>query len=188
MPIQFLERWIYLNHDRCDSGRMKSRAQHRLHVIIVRIAKSHPFFLLILTIFSTFFSVFAAGDKVASISESSISRQIHQPTITAIYKDRKGYLWIGTQHGLYKHDGSKLTLFNSEQNNQNWIPVSDIRGIAEESKGSILIATFGAGLLKLDSQTDSFEQTKIAASYDADYLTSVVSSDRSTVWCVFRRT
>jgi ligand-binding sensor domain-containing protein len=82
----------------------------------------------------------------ARLSKSTLSSQIDQPVIAAIYRDKSGLLWIGTQEGLYKFDGPNPILFNSDGNNENWIPSSDIRGIAEDIDGSLLVATHGGGL------------------------------------------
>ncbi len=133
-------------------------------------------------IFLTFFSYPSLGGQISRVAESSISRHIYQPTITAILKDRRGFLWVGTQHGLYKHDGSKLIIFNSEQSGKNWIPVSDIRGIAEDHQGNVLIATFGGGMLKWNDETLSFGGFPISDSRDAKYLTNLIHSHQSGVW------
>lgn len=37
------------------------------------------------------------------------------PNITSIQQDRVGYLWVGTQNGLYRYDGSQFQRYGSEQ-------------------------------------------------------------------------
>ncbi|MEH6585279.1 MAG: triple tyrosine motif-containing protein [Halioglobus sp.] len=85
-----------------------------------------------------------------------------QPTITRIFKDSTGFLWIGTQHGLYRFDGTDVRKFDSSKKGKNYISHSDIRGISETISGDLLVATFGGGLLKLEKKDDGFELLEIA--------------------------
>ena len=89
----------------------------------------------------------AFANEQVNIVKSPLTRLIQQPIITAIHRDSKGLLWIGTQQGLYMFDGAQLTPFNAEQTNESKIPVSNITGIGEISHDGLLIATFGGGLL-----------------------------------------
>jgi ligand-binding sensor domain-containing protein/two-component sensor histidine kinase len=92
------------------------------------------------------------------ITPSPLSSHISQPTITRIHRDSIGFMWIGTQQGLYRFDGSNVTKFDSTPETKNFIPNSDIRGISENTDGEIIVATFGGGLLKFDHRTQEFRR------------------------------
>ena len=96
-------------------------------------------------------------NQSAAILESDLSKRIHQPTITAIYKDQNQFLWVGTQQGLYRYDGANLIEFNSDPNATNSIPTSDIRGIFEDSDNNLNVATFGKGLLRCNDSKNKLE-------------------------------
>ena len=96
------------------------------------------------------------------VVDSQLSSHIAQPTITRIFKDSTGFLWIGTQHGLYRFDGTGVRKFDSSQKGKDYIAHSDIRGISETISGEILVATFGGGLLKLKKEDDRFELLDVA--------------------------
>jgi ligand-binding sensor domain-containing protein/two-component sensor histidine kinase len=149
------------------------------HSTGTRITKGLTFFLIFL---SSIICEFTYCDTVASIAKSSISRQIEQPTITAILRDGNGFLWIGTQHGLYRFDGNKLTEFDSEQKGKNWIPASDIRAIAQDMYGDLVVATFGGGLLRWDSVSGAFVSLTEDATPEVRYLTHLVSSSSGYMW------
>jgi len=122
------------------------------------------------------------GSQQSRISTSPLSALIHQPVITSVVRDSKGILWIGTQQGLYRFDGAKLTVFNSESTSENWIPASDIRGIAEDSDHNLLIATYGGGLLKWNKYSEAFEPLKNSIFPNEDYVKRLFVSMHGDYW------
>jgi ligand-binding sensor domain-containing protein/two-component sensor histidine kinase len=75
----------------------------------------------------------------------------------AVYQDRRGALWVGTQHGLYMFDGGDVTQFSRRPESTAVLPVSDVRGLAEDNHGNLLIATFGGGIYRLNQSLQSFD-------------------------------
>lgn len=136
------------------------------------------FFNLIL-LFSAAFPVCAAQSR---LSKSTLSGLIDQPVIAAILRDKMGFLWIGTQEGLYKFDGANLIVFNSDGHNKNWIPSSDIRGIAEDGDGTLLVATYGGGLLRWDTDSNAFVSSLGFNLVDESQLTSLHVSKQGNIW------
>ena len=57
---------------------------------------------------------------------------------TALAQDATGFLWVGTQNGLFRYDGSRFDVFDTSQG----LPTSEIVSIAD-SGGSLLVATTG---------------------------------------------
>ena len=116
------------------------------------------------------------------ISESPLSRKIQQSIVTAVFEDRNGFLWIGTQHGLYKFNGSSMSEFSASQHGNNRIPASEIKGISQDSNNRILVATFGGGLLAWDDATNSFLQLADSNIDETRYLSDLVVSADGRVW------
>ena len=116
--------------------------------------------LYLITIYAAFFTspLFASLKPEPNITKSKISSLLDHPTITAIYKDRQGLVWLGTQYGLYRINGHDTRFFSANSSAKNWIPASDIRAITENRHGDLLIATFGAGVLRFDSYSNSFKK------------------------------
>lgn len=78
-------------------------------------------------------------------------------TITAIYQDGDGIVWVGTsRHGLYRYFRDSDT-FASYVNNPadpsslNWNNVDEV---FQDSHGTLWVGTFGGGLERLDSKKD----------------------------------
>ncbi|QMW04889.1 sensor histidine kinase [Spirosoma foliorum] len=76
--------------------------------------------------------------------------------VTAILKDRRGFMWFGTVNGLNRFDGVKFTVYKRTERPDglpgNYI-VSD--GLAEDRDGFIWVST-NRGLCRYDPQTDRF--------------------------------
>jgi ligand-binding sensor domain-containing protein/signal transduction histidine kinase len=64
-------------------------------------------------------------------------------SITAIFQDRAGHLWLGTQGGLLRLDDLKL--FTT----RDGLSANDVRAIAEDREGNLWIGTEGGGLNRL---------------------------------------
>ncbi len=65
--------------------------------------------------------------------------------ITSLMQDSKGYMWIGTLGGLSRWDGIKYKNYYTH----NGLPSSRIMDIAETSDGTIFLAAYGGGVLKI---------------------------------------
>jgi ligand-binding sensor domain-containing protein len=126
-------------------------------------------FAIILMVFSN--KIHAAPQ--IKILQSPLSSKIEQPTITAVFRDRNGFLWIGTQHGLYKFDGAKMSKFSSDLAGKMWIPASYIMQISDDSKGRIIVATFGGGLLVWNFLTESFQMLHESDSAELTFVTEL---------------
>ena len=57
---------------------------------------------------------------------------------TALAQDDTGFLWVGTQNGLFRYDGSRFDAFDTAQG----LPSAEIVSIVD-SAGSLLVATSG---------------------------------------------
>lgn len=67
--------------------------------------------------------------------------------VTALLQDRTGYLWVGTQGGLYRYDGQSFQQFGREIGLQS----TYVKSLGEDSEGNLWVAG-GDGLYLVDSQ------------------------------------
>jgi len=110
------------------------------------------------------------------------SHQLSQPTVTAIYKDGDGFLWIGTQSGLNRYDGNKVTTFSSNVATGHWVPASDISQITESSNGDIWIATYGGGLARYIKAEKTFKKISGDPHGKYSFLKSILASNSGNIW------
>ena len=62
-----------------------------------------------------------------------------------LLEDRVGFLWVGTQNGLFRYDGSRFEAFGAAQG----LPGSHVVSLYQDRKG-VLYAATGGGLARLD--------------------------------------
>jgi diguanylate cyclase (GGDEF)-like protein len=58
-------------------------------------------------------------------------------TIKCLLQDRTGYLWVGTDNGLFRYDGDRFRDFGHAEG----LPNAEIRGLAESPEGVLWVAT-----------------------------------------------
>ena len=67
--------------------------------------------------------------------------------ITHLSQDDQGFLWVGTEDGLYRYDGSRFQAYSLKQG----LPSSQITAIHQDPQGAFWIGTFG-GLARWNGQ------------------------------------
>jgi ligand-binding sensor domain-containing protein/two-component sensor histidine kinase len=85
---------------------------------------------------------------------------LSENTISAIVKDVRGFLWIGTGEGLNRFDGTHFTSWLSDPNSIATLSGNNIYDILQYQPGQLLIAT-NNGLSLLNTFTGRFENEKI---------------------------
>ena len=82
---------------------------------------------------------------------------LNQNTITSLFMDSAGMLWIGTQDGLHAYNGHDFTIFTHSPNDPSSISESYVSDIIQDSEGYIWVSTFSQGVSRLDLSTGTFE-------------------------------
>jgi ligand-binding sensor domain-containing protein/signal transduction histidine kinase len=101
---------------------------------------------------------------------------LSQALVQAIYQDRTGYLWIGTQAGLNRYDGTAFTIYSIQQGLANdWI-----NAIAQDAGGRLWLATLG-GVSAWDGHR-FWNYTTVDGLAD-NRIASLVIDREGIVWC-----
>lgn len=105
----------------------------------------------------------AGGSSSTALSENLIVERLDEgrgfpsATITALYRDRAGFLWVGSREGLARWDGYAVKSFEHEVGNADSLPDNSIRVVDEDSAGRLWVGTNTGGLARLDRATGRFE-------------------------------
>jgi signal transduction histidine kinase/ligand-binding sensor domain-containing protein len=90
------------------------------------------------------------------VERIGLRQGLSQGTVRALYQDRRGYLWIGTQDGLNRYDGYTFTIYRYSADNPGSLPNNSIAGIVEDANGLLWVGTTGGGLASFDRARESF--------------------------------
>ena len=82
-------------------------------------------------------------------------RELSSSLINKIYQDRDGMIWVATEDGLNRYDGTKFSVYKHESSNQNSLMHNFVRCLFQDSKGHLLIGCYN-GVQLYDPATDSF--------------------------------
>jgi ligand-binding sensor domain-containing protein/signal transduction histidine kinase len=95
--------------------------------------------------------------------------------ISALYQDRIGRLWIGTQAGLVLLSGRDLKVFSVKDG----LPSADVRAIADDAVGNLWIGTGGGLACLRDGKITSFQKKDGLPSED---ISSLLADADGTLW------
>ena len=83
---------------------------------------------------------------------------LSDPAIRALHIDRNGFLWVGTENGLNRFDGTTCYTYKNINNSKNF-PGNYITNIIEDSAGNLIIGSQN-NLVKYNRQKDNFTSYK----------------------------
>lgn len=86
-------------------------------------------------------------------------------TVSVIWKDRMGLMWIGTSDGLNKFDGTNFTIYRHDAQDSTSIPANEILSICEDHLGRMWVGTGGGGLAYYDRRHNSFVSRRAGADW-----------------------
>ncbi|MEE4329825.1 MAG: two-component regulator propeller domain-containing protein, partial [Wenzhouxiangella sp.] len=69
--------------------------------------------------------------------------------VEAIVQDRHGYIWIGSQSGLVRHEGGRLHRLSHDPADPNALPGANIMSLHAHSDGTVWAAISGQGVVRI---------------------------------------
>ncbi|TAE29564.1 MAG: hypothetical protein EAZ92_06085 [Candidatus Kapaibacterium sp.] len=77
-------------------------------------------------------------------------------SITCFVQDKRGFLWIGTHHGLNRFDGYRCKTFFANPAKPHALINDDIMDILEDRTGTLWVATHNSGVAAFQAATETF--------------------------------
>ena len=131
----------------------------------------------------------AQGQKADQfvIELSPASPLLSQQTVNKVFQDQQGFVWILTQEGLNKYDGSNVTSFTSERGEEGTLSHPITTDIAQDRNGTIWIGTAGGGLNQYIERNDTFQHWTSRSSVSnsrplSDNVSTVTRSQGGDIW------
>lgn len=95
-----------------------------------------------------------------SFSHYTSDNGLSQNSITSMFKDSKGFLWIGTRDGLNRFDGYNFRNFNSQFNKKFSGSSNRFLEIREDRYGFLWVKTYDEIVYRFDTDTEEFFRLK----------------------------
>lgn len=107
-------------------------------------------------------------------------------SVNAILKDKYGLMWIATDDGLNKFDGTNFTVYRHQAGDSASLRANEILALYEDKAGNIWIGTSGGALSMYDRRRDKFIHYPVDGGGDGFLPNAVVrglcSDDRGMIW------
>ena len=89
-------------------------------------------------------------------------------TVWNLTQDRQGFIWISTEGGLQRFDGSHLTTFAHDPADPTTVSANETFGAFEDRNGSLWLASRNRGLNRYDPALERFERIPLSLSLSPD--------------------
>ncbi|MBI2269693.1 MAG: SpoIIE family protein phosphatase [Bacteroidetes bacterium] len=81
-----------------------------------------------------------------------------QSTVNCVFQDSRGFMWFGTQDGLNRYDGNKITSYYSDLDNKQSLAGSTVTTLIQDNEKRIWIGSVNNGISIYIPQADKFKR------------------------------
>ena len=104
-------------------------------------------------------------------------------TVFATLKDHFGFLWIATEDGLNRFDGTSLKIFRHLSENQGSLSANHVTTLFEDSDGTLWVGTNGGFVCIYDRNQDAFiDLGKVNGIKLGIAATSIAEDEKGDIW------
>lgn len=116
------------------------------------------------------------------ITLNAFGRTLPVPTVMA--QDQHSFLWVGTQHGLFRHDGTEIKEFRADPSIVGSLSASWVSALAVDPAGWLWVGTRYGGLNRFDPATEQFTRYDLPASsgVQSAEISSLKFDANGTLW------
>ena len=114
-------------------------------------------------------------DKPQALQKAGVSN------VHIIYKDSRGFMWIGTENGLYRFDGTNVLYTHHINGDSTSLSNNNISSISEDSLGNIWVGTPGGGFI-LNAYTFQCTRIKDMNANFIGFKMSFFTDNKKTIW------
>lgn len=120
-----------------------------------------------------------------ALNTYTIADGLPSKNTTASFKDKRGFIWIGTENGLCRFDGYNFKTFYHKTGDSTSLSSNFINAIVEDRKGQLWIATMD-GLNVMDPLTETFRcfhhNDGNPSSISNSKIWSVLCDQKGVIW------
>jgi len=106
--------------------------------------------------------VHAAAPEVPRFRVLGVRDGLPSNTVTAMARDRAGFLWIATNDGLARYDGIGVKVWQHDPDDPASLPGNQLLAVHVDAQDRIWVSVDGLGLSVLDTQRRGFRRVHAA--------------------------
>ena len=114
----------------------------------------------------------------------SIPDGLSSPNVKNVYQDRFGYIWIMTEDGLNRYDGSIIKIYRNDPDNPKSLYNNSVYSAVEDTSGYLWIG--GTGVVsRYDYATESFDTKVLNSASPSEkerMVISLYSDSKGRIW------
>ncbi|MEL7118196.1 MAG: two-component regulator propeller domain-containing protein [Bacteroidota bacterium] len=137
--------------------------------------------LLVLNLFIFLASLNA---QMKRFDHLDVENGLSQNTVNCIFKDTRGYLWIGTNDGLNKYDGYSFKVYKNKVEDPFSLSNNKVYCMLEDKSGTLWIGTSN-GLNVYNKNKDHFEALPgypQAKNLNGHFIRSLFEDSKGVIW------
>ena len=124
-------------------------------------------------------------DDKAAFTVLSIKDGLPNASVSGLIQDSKGFIWMSTQGGLCRYDGSGFKVYENQPFNENSISGDLIQTIFRDRDDVLWLGTY-SGLNRFDPETEEFRRyrysTDSETSLSNDLVIAVARDSQGRLW------
>ncbi|HRH39916.1 MAG TPA: two-component regulator propeller domain-containing protein, partial [Flavobacteriales bacterium] len=105
--------------------------------------------------------------------------------VLALHEDANGFIWIGTESGLARHEGVRVRTWLHDRKDANSLPNNVVWDITADETGHVWVAT-DHGLGRYNARTGGFDRVFITKAYhdptSANRIHKIVADGHGRLW------
>ncbi|MFC1569424.1 two-component regulator propeller domain-containing protein [bacterium] len=143
----------------------------------------YSLFLIIITLSS---ALLQAQENNLRFKHITLDDGLSHSKVNCIFQDSQGFIWFGTNNGLDKYDGIKITAYQWDVHDKRAISADVIRDIIEDRQNRMWICTAAGGLNMYDRDKDEFHSytsdSSSAIHLSNNDINSIVEDRDGNLW------
>ena len=127
---------------------------------------------------------YTVSDPIYQFEQPEVLQKKGIKSVRCIYKDSRQFIWIGTENGLFRFDGTHVLYTRHFMGDKTSLPNNDINNITEDREGFLWVGTNG-GIAKMnafDFHCTIYRSADHTLNEDTD--DKVFIDDSSGIWAI----
>lgn len=121
------------------------------------------------------------------IKQFTLQDGLSQVSANDLIHDKNGVVWIATQDGLNRFDGTEFNHYKYSDSDSNTVSGNLINKLLEDRGGGIWVGTIGNGLSYYDPIRDVFHRISLQHAWDSnEIITAFAEDQKGTIWVASR--